>query len=513
MLPGKSYSPEDVLRILRARVWIVLVPMAVVTAVAALLAKRMPDYYRAETSIVVVPQRVPESYVRPTVTTRIGEQLQTITPMIQSRTRLERIIQDLDLFPNERRAMAMEDVVELMRANIRVATIRDDAFFVSYVGRDPKQVTDVTNRLASLYIDESIMNRQRQAEGTDEFLESQLVEAKQSLQEKEKALEVYRKTHALELPSQVESNLQQVRNAQDRVRAQMEIIGRLEERKVTAERTLTDLDSQTGGAVGSESPAGSGTTAQQLAAAEANVQALQARGYRPGHPDFDTAQRSVRDLERRLHEESASVARNSPTVPAAELIRRRRIEEAKETIADLVEQIARAKTEQEYARADGQAAQARIDSLPTRESELTELMRDYSTLDQTYKNLLAKKEESKIAANLERQQIGEQFRILDRAQVPERPFSPNRPQIASMAAGLGLVMGLVIAAFLEYRDRGFRTDQEVSTVLELPVLASVPLMRSETEERRQKVRQLSVDFSCGGIVIVCTVLAAYTLFR
>ncbi len=101
MLPGKAYKPEDVLQILRRRVWFLLVPFAVVSAGVAAWAYKLPDQFRSETVILVVPQRVPESYVRATVTTRIEDRLQSLTQQIMSRTRLERIIQDFNLYAGE----------------------------------------------------------------------------------------------------------------------------------------------------------------------------------------------------------------------------------------------------------------------------------------------------------------------------------------------------------------------------------------------------------------------------
>ena len=128
--------------------------------------------------------------------------------------------------------------------------------------------------------------------------------------------------------------------------------------------------------------------------------------------------------------------------------------------------------------------QRAIDAVPARESEMTELMRDYATLQNTYNGLLAKSEESKLAANLETRQIGEQFKLLDPARLPERPFSPNRPLINLGGMAAGLALGLVLVALLEYRDRSFKTDDEVIGLLALPVLAVVPLMQSNDERRR-----------------------------
>ncbi len=84
MLPGKKYKPEDVLRILRKRIWFVLVPLALISALTAVIARQLPDRYRSDTLILVVPQRVPEAYVKSTVTTRIEDRLNSISQQISA---------------------------------------------------------------------------------------------------------------------------------------------------------------------------------------------------------------------------------------------------------------------------------------------------------------------------------------------------------------------------------------------------------------------------------------------
>ena len=152
MLPGKVYKPEDFLQILRRRIWLLLVPFAIVSAATAVYSRRLPDVFRSDTLILVVPQRVPESYVRSTVTTRIEDRLQSISQQILSRTRLERIIQDFNLYVEQRRVGIMEDIVEQMRRDIIIQVVKGDAFRVSYTGQDPRTVMKVTDRLSSLFI-------------------------------------------------------------------------------------------------------------------------------------------------------------------------------------------------------------------------------------------------------------------------------------------------------------------------------------------------------------------------
>src|SRR5688572_17734114 len=112
MVPGKKYRPEDYLEIIWRRKWAAVIPFVIVALGVALGTQFLPDRYRSEARILIVPQQVPENYVQPTVTTSLDSRLQAINQQITSRTRLERIIQELNLYEDERRTMIMEDVIE-----------------------------------------------------------------------------------------------------------------------------------------------------------------------------------------------------------------------------------------------------------------------------------------------------------------------------------------------------------------------------------------------------------------
>ena len=136
----------------------------------------------------------------------------------------------------------MEDIVQRMRDDIPVQLEGQDSFRVSYVSRDAQTAQKVAARLASLYIEENLRDRENLAEETNLFLESQLDEAKDRLIEYEKKLEVYRRQHAGELPSQLESNLQAIRNAQLQLQSVSESINRARERRLLIERQIADAE-------------------------------------------------------------------------------------------------------------------------------------------------------------------------------------------------------------------------------------------------------------------------------
>ena len=164
MLPGKTYTPDDYLRIIWRKRWFIAIPTVMIVSMTAVYSMFLPDRYRASTTILIIPQRVPESFVRPTVNAGLSERLNIMSQTILSRTRLERIIQEFNLYERERlqEQMIMEDVVERMRRDINLNVPRTarrrggpENFSVSFQSTEPRTAMRVTERLASLFVQEN----------------------------------------------------------------------------------------------------------------------------------------------------------------------------------------------------------------------------------------------------------------------------------------------------------------------------------------------------------------------
>ena len=299
-------------------------PLAVATIGAAVVARRLPSIYRSETLIQVVPQRIPESYVRSTVTTRIEDRLGGIQQMILSRSRLERIINDFNLYPEDRKVMVMEDVVAVMRdRDVNVRIERGDAFRVSYISGDPRVAQKVAERLGSLFIDENLRDREALAEETSQFLEGQLEDARQRLLGHEKKLEAYRRLHAGELPTQLQGNLQAIQNAQMQLQSLTEAMNRDRERRLLLERQLADIEAADSIALPVPAPPAAsdpegvnGSSAEQLDAAITSRRTLLVR-LKPDHPDVLALDRRIKGLEQKVQaEQGTRITPDGPGHPA-----------------------------------------------------------------------------------------------------------------------------------------------------------------------------------------------------
>ena len=482
------------------RMWVLLVPFVVVSVPTLVATRFLKNTYKSETLILVVPQRVPESYVRSTVTDRIADRLQSLSEQILSRPRLEKIIDEFGLYPEKRKTAVMEDIVDKMREqDVTVTVVRGDAFRVSYVATKPNVAKEVVERLASLFIEENTREREGQAEGTNKFLESQMEDARRRLIEREGQLADYQRAHLNELPTQRNFNLQAQQSAEIQLQSLMESLSVDRDRRLVAERLIADASapipegrSSTAATGADDGKSAENRTAEQLAAAQTKLREMQLR-LRPEHPDVIGQKKLVGELETKMRGEAAvdrqPAPAPAPTLSPAAAARERRVAELKLELANLNKKMQGKEDTEKRLRSEIASFQARIQAAPLRDAELSEMTRDYETIKGMYQSLLQKNEDSKLAANLERRQIGEQFKIIEPAKIPEKPFSPNRPRIATIGAVLGLALGLGLAALLEFLDTTMRSERDVLAALGIPVLAIVHAV--ECEDDRQRLRRRS----------------------
>src|SRR5579885_2156030 len=166
-------SPEHYLRVLLHRKWIVLGLFFIISAGTAIVTYQLPDVYTSETVILVDPQQVPDTYVRPTVSGDGRNRLGTLSQQILSATRLQKVIETFNLYPEDRKRLPREDVINKMRGDISVQMVNDsgakqdlEAFKIAYSGLNPQVTAQVTNELASLFIEENLKAREEMATGT-----------------------------------------------------------------------------------------------------------------------------------------------------------------------------------------------------------------------------------------------------------------------------------------------------------------------------------------------------------
>ena len=487
------------------RMWWIIIPFLLSILVGIGLTLKLPKIYRATTLILVQPQKVPETYVREIVSTDIEDRVRTITQQVTSRTNLEKIIREFNLYAEPGTQMFMEEKVEGLRQRITVEVSKSgrreaSAFQIFFIGKYPKQVADVTNGLASYFIAENLKLREDQAIGTAEFLTEELETIRRKLAEKESQLKRYRERYMGGLPEQLETNLRILERIQQQIITNQENLREAENRRLLIQQQLADAKKMTESlslppAITGEEPVDS---LEQL---KALLTSLQAR-YTERHPDVKRLKQKISELESKQKPEateSDTVAEDTSRTQAERIL----VNQLREI--DL--QIKTLKAEAVQLNSQIKWYEALVENTPKREQELMSLSRDYDNIRETYNSLLSRKLEAELAVSMERKQKGEQFRILDPAKVPIRPFKPNMRRILLMSVFLGFALGCALAYLRETMDTSFRRPEEIEEILHVPVLASLPFALNPREVRKIKAKKILTVLGVGlGFIIIAVLL-------
>jgi capsular polysaccharide biosynthesis protein len=228
----------------------------------------------------------------------------------------------------------------------------------------------------------------------------------------------------------------------------------------------------------------------QLEQLKSHLADLQTK-YTEKHPDILVAKRRIAELEAKMEKEKSEKKIEEEvtvsTLPPLkmETTKEKRDEKAspklnpryKEMESQLIAtelEIERLKEEESKVKAQINKYRERIENTPIRELAMAQLTRDYQNTKEIYQTLLKKSEEAQQAENLERRQKGEQFKVIDPARIPEKPFRPDIPKILIFGLLIGMASGFGMAFFKEQMDRSFRDAEDLEATLGFKVLANIP---------------------------------------
>ena len=483
-------KPEEIIRIIFKRRWFIIIPLFLAIIIGAYLSVTLVRYYRASTTIMVQSQRVPSSYVQSVVTEDISSRLRSITQEVLSRTNLERIIKDYNLFADpDERSMFMEDKVASVRRRIQVNVNQSSTFTISYVGRDPVEVKDITNALASIFIDENLKDREEQATGTGNFLESELETMRKRLEKSEDELRNYRQKYMGELPGQLEANLS--------------ILGRLQEQLLEKQKALRETSNT------------KSSLENQIAKVRQNAQeSLMKNGAEEGgkSADLEQLQAQLAVLQARYTDSHPSVVRLKNMISKVEEnIKKGDFEgdtmtTEEKQLAALKLEIPRMESEISELKKKADIYQARVENTPKREEELYSIQRDYDNMKKIYDSLVSRRLEAEISVNMEKKQKGEQFQIIDPARVPEKPVYPNMNRLFLGSIFIGLFVGGGSVFLLERMSKTFKGIDDVESTLGLPVLATVPAVLHAKDKTMIRLNNI---FSIASIVLTCFLFGGF----
>lgn len=519
----RQRTPGEYGKIVRKRKWLIILPAIAIAMAVAIVVIQLPDLYQSSTLIVVKPSTLPNSVVPTGTEDSLTREINSIAQVVTSRSSLEPLIEKYDLYKTEKaRGEPMEVLIDYMRKSITVEvnTSRNDitnGFNITYRGRNAKTTQAVTAELASKYIDEQTKNTINSTTSAKQFIDQQVNQTKQELDEVDKQRLDFMQQNVGNLPSEASSLIAQLSGLREQQKAYISDVGRFQDRRsaLTTQIALAKKSSDQLKDDVAENTTDPKTTLawSQLVARKADLESQLTRmltELRPKHPDVLAKQAEVDSVNTAMDQmltewkqrikEKQDKLRDRPDLAVANLEAELQLTEGE------------IKREQRMlSEIDKQIAQVmdRINDVPGAEVALGALDRDYQTKKSAYDQLLLQAQKIGLGADAASQQQGEGIQVVDPANLPARPVAPKRFMLMGMGLAIGLAVGFLLAGLVEVpRLLTIQTSEDAAHYTSLPVLMTIPELLSPLEARRlPRRRKLLLASAVAASVLAIPALA------
>jgi polysaccharide chain length determinant protein (PEP-CTERM system associated) len=475
-----------ILDILRRRRLLAAATFAGVLAAAVAFAIYLPDIYQGQ-ALVLIEQPMDENIVRATdmAPGELESRLHIIKQEILSRDRALALIKRFNLYPKLLRQGAIDDALNQMRSDVEVnpsgpeqvsGKVKTVSFTLKYIGDSAKTAADVTNAIASFYVEQNVAMRSQSAFGTLQFLQQQLAEAKGALDRQDAAITQFTSKYTGQLPQQVGINLATL----ERMNTQLRLNGEQQLRMIEQREKLAEGLQDPTNIARAENPDATPEMLERLKQIEkmkTDLAQLQTK-FTSKHPDVVRLQDQIADLEQQQKQDEAALDKKRRALQAAAAASTAAVEDAKaprrQTIESLDGQLAKLKEEEQAIRTTIASFEQRLEGAPEREQEFALITRDRQVAKDLYDSMLKRYDEARLAASVETDRQGQRFRVLESALPPEGPTGPNRFRLILMGILLALAAAVGMVLTAEQFDASFHGIDELREFTSVPVLVSIP---------------------------------------
>ncbi len=479
------------------RRWVVLVAWVGLSALAIVALSLWPDTWEAVTTVVVDPQKVPDRYA--SITSSVDPaRLNALTQEVLSASRLEQIIDELELLPKDTSRASKDRAITGMQKGITVDMKTSGergvgTFTITYdTKRSGAVAAAVADRLAASFIKWSLASRKRQVKETTQLLTAQLQEASKELDVQDARLSAFKAAHVGKLPEQSVTNSMALSHLQTRMQANSDTLNRLEQERIMLTQAPDLSRTQARSGAGSERS----RLEEEQRKLEARLSELRAR-YSDEFPDVQVVKDQLADTQKRLE----SLA---PTTNAAGV----QVESSTSVRLQIIgREMKRIQEEQERLTAKINGYQMLIDGAPLEQQQLGILNREYQEAKDHYQSLLEKTHSADLAADIENQQAADVFTIIDTARIPESPIKPKRLLLIFVAIPVCFLLSVGGVLLAEGLRGNVNTESELRLLLPegTATLGRIPVIETPMTANRE-LRAAAFSISASLVCIAAVVI-------
>ena len=412
----------------------------------------LPRTYRSTATLLVQSQDLPSSLVEAPTNGAIDQRIARIRAQVLSRGDLIQLIEQNDLYASERRSQPLSKIIEKMQHATTVGALSSDigqqsgsqnntiAIAMSFDYPDPVKAQAILQSFVSKFLSMDSEDVEGQASLTVRFLQDQANKLQSQISDIEGQLTALKARNGAALASNGTPPLIDTGSFSAQITALQN-----ENRQLIAQARNP---SQRNDALG--------TAEAQLAAAQSQ--------YSDTHPDVIAARERVAQLKR-MSQSTGDGNAVQEQIAANNAAIHQLMSQRDETLARANSAL---------------AGQARA---PAIEEQAMQLENRASTLRTQYQSVSENLLKAQNSARMATEQRAERLSLVEPANLPDHPFSPNRPLLIAAGAAAGLALGLALALALELLNRPVRSPRQIEQ-LGLPLIGVVPLLKAKTNQRR-----------------------------
>ena len=470
----------DYLEIIRRHKKLVIYPALILAIISSAVAFLLPASYRSTGLILIESQEIPNDLVRSTVTSYADQRIEVIRQKLLTTSNVMRIVDKYKLYPEKRKNSSQQLIVDMFRQSISVdmvqANVTDPrsgrarrasiAFNVSFLDKSPQRAQQVTSELVTAFLDENVKTRTARANETRAFLKEEGNKFQRKIQSLEKAIAEFKDEFSESLPELLPYNLSMVESLQEGLLANQNQAVELKDQVLTLSVELANLDALYPVA-GADNPMNS---EQKLAQAKIQYAQLQTK-YSSNHPDIKRLKREIEGLELELS--SMGKADESTKATAYKGPLYLKISSKINSTEREIKRLAANRIKLQEKLAD---YEKRVTETHQVKRAYDDLTRDYDNTLAKYKELRAKELQAELGENLESENKGESFTLIEPPSVPIKPEKPNRLKILAIGLVASLGVGLGLALLFDMVVGGVRGYKAISRILDEAPLVVVPMI-------------------------------------
>ena len=463
--------------------WGALVVAWVVAVAGWIHVSQMPDEYEASAQVHVDT----ESVLRPlmsglAVEPNVQQRVDMMTRTLLTRPTLETVARETDLHLRATTDAEMNDVIERLRGNVNIRSLgrQNNLYRISYVSNEPRQSYAVVQSLLNQFVEGFLGDTRVDRDAAQRFLDQQIRDYEQRLEQAEQRLADFRRQNAGLLPGDRGDYYQRLQRAQEELRQTELELSEAVNRRDEIQRQLASGDLASGSSL-SLTP----TLDTRIENIQTRLDDLLLR-FTDRHPDVASLRRTLEDLEQQRSEALAMFAEGLRN-DAAVLEENPVYQQMRMSLSQVQVEVSSLEVRAAEHRRRIAELQGLVDTVPQIEAELKRLDRDYNVNQRQFSELLQRREQAAMSRSLEDQGDRVQFRVIEPARVPVRPSGPDRLLLSTGVLFLGFLGGGGVAFLLSQLRPMFYDRRVLGAATGFPVLGAVSLSRNAPRRFRDRL--------------------------